>query len=269
MEMRQENSHLSDEQLVRDVDGELAAGDRKPVKAHLDACWKCRARRQELEKAITDFVRVHEQEFDARLPPAAGPRALLKARLGQLSAAGSSRATSERLFAWSITIGACAFVALGLWLARTGLDKRVHHRSGAMVVSMPVSTLTPGATLLVDRRVVCAGQNSNNRTVSVPLQRRVFEQYGISGADPRAYEIDYLITPALGGAEDIHNLWPHSYSATVWNAKVKDDLENRLRKMVCDGDLDLATAQQEIAGNWIAAYKKYFNREMPLPTGEK
>jgi len=68
----------------------------------------------------------------------------------------------------------------------------------------------------------------------------------------------------LGGADDIRNLWPQSYSATAWNAQVKDALEDRLREMVCDGSLDLTQAQQEIAGNWIAAYKKYFHTDKPL-----
>jgi len=68
----------------------------------------------------------------------------------------------------------------------------------------------------------------------------------------------------LGGADDIRNLWPQSYSATAWNAQVKDALEDRLREMVCDGSLNLTQAQREIAGNWIAAYKKYFHTDKPL-----
>ncbi|HZT37758.1 MAG TPA: hypothetical protein VFA28_07660 [Bryobacteraceae bacterium] len=82
-------------------------------------------------------------------------------------------------------------------------------------------------------------------------------------ADPRAYEVDYLITPALGGADDLGNLWPQSYSATQWNARVKDALEDRLHELVCSGSLDLATAQREIATDWIAAYKKYFHTDQP------
>ena len=96
------------------------------------------------------------------------------------------------------------------------------------------------------------------------LQQKVFEEYGIQGAEPRAYEVDYLITPALGGADDIHNLWPHSYSATVWYAQVKDALEDRLHAMVCEGGLDLIAAQHDISSDWIAAYKKYFNTDEPL-----
>jgi hypothetical protein len=60
----------------------------------------------------------------------------------------------------------------------------------------------------------------------------------------------------LGGSNSIKNLWPESYR-TVWNARVKDRLENRLHELVCSGQLDLATAQREIATDWIAAYKKY------------
>jgi hypothetical protein len=45
---------------------------------------------------------------------------------------------------------------------------------------------------------------------------------------------------------------------------VKDALEDRLREMVCDGNLDLTVAQREIAQNWISAYKKYFHTERPL-----
>ena len=133
-----------------------------------------------------------------------------------------------------------------------------------MIVSIPDSRLTPGAALLETRQTVCAQENIKNKMVPVALQRRVFEEYGIARAEPRAYEVDYLVTPALGGADDIHNLWPHSYSATVWNAQVKDALEDRLREMVCDGSLDLAQAQREIATNWIAAYKKYFHTDQPL-----
>jgi hypothetical protein len=93
--------------------------------------------------------------------------------------------------------------------------------------------------------------------VPADLRQRVFQAYGIANADPGAYEVDYLITPALGGADDIRNLWPQPYVSTVWNARVKDELEDRLRDLVCGGQLDLAEAQRAISTDWIAAYKKY------------
>lgn len=258
--------HPSDQQLLLDIEGELSASDEKGVRAHLEGCWKCRARRKEFENAIADFVRFYHLELDAKLPPAAGPRALLKAQLAQLSATKLNRLsnwfTVPSRFAWAAAL--CISMVLGLLLARSGVGRPRHLRSHAVIVSMPDSTLTPGATLLVGRPAVCAEANIKNKAVPVVLQRKVFQEYGIAGADPRAYEIDYLVTPALGGADDIHNLWPHSYSTTVWNARVKDALEDRLREMVCDGNLDLTEAQQEIAEDWIATYKKYFHTEKPL-----
>ena len=119
--------------------------------------------------------------------------------------------------------------------------------------------------MVENRDQVCRSMPPKNRLVPASLQRKVFEEYGIAGAEPRAYEVDYLITPALGGADDIRNLWPQSYSSAVWNARVKDALEDRLHDLVCEGQLDLATAQRDISSDWIAAYKKYFDTDKPLP----
>lgn len=259
--MRYED-HLSDQQMLLEVEGELSAHDAKQVRAHLDACWQCRVRRQELQNAITDFVGIHQRELDARLPPAGGSRALLKARLGQLPAESNVLSLWDGRFAWAVAGVTIVLLAVGLIL---NLERQGQPGSHTAVVIVPDSRLTPGAAILVNRRQVCAEATANNKAVPVALQRKVFEEYGIAGAEPRAYEVDYLITPALGGADNIRNLWPHSYSATIWNAGVKDALEDRLREMVCSGSLDLAEAQREIAGNWIAAYKKYFRTDRPLP----
>ena len=48
----------------------------------------------------------------------------------------------------------------------------------------------------------------------------------------------------------------------------KDALEDRLNELVCQGQLDPATAQRDIADNWIAAYKKYFHTNRPMGTSE-
>lgn len=264
--MKHEDSHLSDEQLLLEVEGELSDPDEGRVRAHLDACWHCRVRRQGMETAIADFVRVHQREFEGKLPPADGPRALLKARLAELSAAGIYERrgwfTPRGRFAWAAAI--CGLAAVALFLVSGSLERWIPSPQQAAIVSIPDSNLTPGATLLVSRGAVCTQSGANNKAVPVALQRKVFEEYGLVNADPRAYEVDYLVTPALGGADDIHNLWPHSQSHTVWNAQVKDALEGRLREMVCDGELDLTEAQREIAANWIAAYKKYFHTNEPL-----
>ncbi len=251
-------NHLSDRHLLLNLEGELPPHEKKLASKHLEACWRCRTRAHELENAIADFIGAQQQELSDEAPPAAGPRALLKARLSQLPPAPPSFFRTR--LGWPLAAAACGLLVLGLVLVRTA----IRPDDATPLVSTPDSRLTPGAALLESRQDVCAQSSANNKIVSVALQKKVFEEYGIRRAQPQAYEVDYLVTPALGGADDIHNLWPHSYSATVWNAQVKDALEDRLREMVCGGSLDLTEAQREIATNWIAAYKKYFHTDQPL-----
>lgn len=260
--MKREDSHLSDRELIMAMDGELPQRDAGRIDSHLAACWTCRSRKLELERSVTDFVGVYQGGL-ASPPQSAGPRAKLKAQLEQLAQAKPAWQTGLRLFpartGWIAVAAACC---LGLiWLAATLLAP---DRSAVRAVTAPNPNLTPGAAVLVDQNEVCREIEPNNKEVPVALKRRVFEEYGLAHAETRAYEVDYLITPALGGADDIRNLWPHSYSNTEWNAKVKDALENQMRNMVCDGRLDLTTAQRELATNWIGAYKKYFHTDRPI-----
>jgi hypothetical protein len=253
--MRTEDTHLSDRDLMLAADGELTHRRAARVDAHLAACWTCRARKLAFENTIADFVRARESSLDPLLPPAAGPRALLGAHLAELASTQHGHWPK-----WTHLAAACAAAALAVIL----IGRFVPARSHAAVVSVPNANLTPGATVLVSTTQVCAAPNPKNRTVPVSLQRQVFEEYGLSGAEAKSYEVDYLITPALGGADDIHNLWPQSYSSTMWNASVKDSLEDRLRELVCEGRVDLATAQHDLSADWIAAYKKYFQTDRPI-----
>ena len=128
----------------------------------------------------------------------------------------------------------------------------------------PRQDLTPGSVLPVGVDEICAGGVTGVPAVAAPVPRQVFEAYGVDYRRAAEYELDFLITPELGGAPDPRNLWPQPYRAGVWNAYVKDELERELQDLVCRGTLDLATAQQELANDWIAAYKRRFNTDRPL-----
>jgi hypothetical protein len=257
--MSPEDSHLSDQDLLLAVDGELSQHDAERVETHLAACWTCRVRKQEMESAIAEFVHFEQQNLDPKILPADGPRALLKAQLAELAA---PRRSVHWQLSWLATAAALLVIGIGIgFLARAWSER---HPPSLVAVIVPNPNLTPGATVLRSQRDICMEALANNKAVSPDLRRLVFAEYGLGSAPPRAYEVDYLITPALGGADDIRNLWPQSNSATVWNAQVKDALEEHLRGLVCDGQLDLTTAQRDLAGNWIEAYKKYFHTDQPL-----
>jgi hypothetical protein len=75
--------------------------------------------------------------------------------------------------------------------------------------------------------------------------------------NPSCYEEDHLINLELGWSPNSpQNLWPEPLVGP-WNARVKDRLENKLHKMVCDGKMSLTDAQKAIATDWVAAYRKY------------
>jgi hypothetical protein len=124
---------------------------------------------------------------------------------------------------------------------------------------LPDSTLTPGATLEVTREDLCRSDyTSPAANIPIALKQQTFDRYGIR-PDAIGYNVDHLIPVSLGGSNSPKNLWPQLLSSE-WNYHMKNRLELMLYKMVCKGSLALEKAQQEIAADWVAAYKKYMTK---------
>ena len=131
---------------------------------------------------------------------------------------------------------------------------------------LPDRRLTPGAVNdTLDERALLGAchQKGWTRAYRPPvsftngLKRLQMRQYGYQDRDPHDYEEDHLIPLCLGGAsQDPHNLWPQPRTGQH-DAKQKDQLEAKLCRLVCDGRVPLAQAQQDIGRNWIDAYDKY------------
>ncbi len=60
--------HLEEGDLLRLIDGELPDRAIPAARAHIEACWSCRAQFQEIETAIGDYVR-YQKATDPLLPP--------------------------------------------------------------------------------------------------------------------------------------------------------------------------------------------------------
>lgn len=135
---------------------------------------------------------------------------------------------------------------LGLSGLLSAQDRRSH---------LPNPKLTPGETLDLTANDLCDPRRDFGDNISITVKRQVMDRYGI-GPTQTGYNIDHLIPMKLGGSGSIKNLWPQPISGQ-WNHHRKNQLERRLHKMVCDGSLDLKKAQQEIASDWVRAYKKY------------
>jgi len=256
--MWNEDGHLSDTQLVALADWEIDRREARRLEEHMAGCWHCRSRRAELERTIAEYIRGHS---DARqkMPPMDEPRARLLAKLVQLSSTPAAPVPGRRLGIFgSRSVTACLVLGVGFFLYFSVL------RAGAAPV--PDGHLTPGATRIVTREDLCSSQDfAGFYPIPAGVAVRVFKSYQIRNPSPRSYEVDYLISPALGGAEDIRNLWPQPYGSGEWTAHQKDALEERLHDLVCAGQVELEVAQRDIASDWIAAYRKYFKTARPLP----
>ena len=97
------------------------------------------------------------------------------------------------------------------------------------------------------------GYSKSVRKVTVGTRNKVYAEYKV---DPLRdyYEVDHLVSLELGGSNDVKNLWPQSYTTVPWNAHVKDKLENRLHREICDGIITITEAQEAIRTDWIKTY---------------
>jgi hypothetical protein len=134
--------------------------------------------------------------------------------------------------------------------------------------SLPDASTTPGAinpavTQKTIGETICA--RGWTRMVRPPVQyteelkRQQIRTFGYHDRRLSQYEEDHLIPLGLGGAPaDPRNLWPEPRtSPDGWGADRKDELEFALNQLVCSGRLLLREAQQAIATDWIAAYRRY------------
>lgn len=123
-----------------------------------------------------------------------------------------------------------------------------------LALAVPNRTVTPGVTRPITREALCSTKwRLDRRMATVSMKKTVAAKYHVSWAKHADYEFDHLIPRELGGADELGNLWPQPWPS----AHKKDRLENKLHVLVCKGQLDLATAQREIASDWRLAYYAY------------
>ena len=252
------NRHLTDREILQEIDGELSESQRFAASCHLGECEACGARRAAIASAAS------ATSVDYRATNTAGPHAeYFRARL-EIALARMAREPHRPRFA---TAPAIAVVAVAVSIASATIYLQSAPDTNSLAarhrLALPVASLTPGAAWDVSVDELCSGTTST-RPITTAIRAEVVNAYGVQDLPPDQYELDFLITPELGGATDARNLWPQRYESPVWNARVKDELERLLPRLVCGRKLDLATAQRDMAVDWVAAYKKYFNTDRPL-----
>jgi hypothetical protein len=248
------------------MDRELSTSRRVAVQDHVMACDRCRTRLSALEGVAADSVRLCR---DGNSNDDGGDLSVLRARLQQGMFELRGEMDRSLIFRVRRAFGSVSlFARIGIAVAVLALMVRFTWTGTGVLKaaeSLPIGRLTPGATSSVTVADLCTGSAASPRVVPLAVRQQVLRQYRMEDVPASEYELDYLITPELGGVGDARNLWPERYDSGPWNAHVKDDLERLLSRRVCDGSIDLGVAQREIATNWIEAYKRHFETDRPIP----
>ena len=129
---------------------------------------------------------------------------------------------------------------------------------------LPDPECTPGAIFKnANKEQICVrGYTKTVRNVSTKLRKEVFAEYGISYPQPKgAYEVDHLIPLAIGGSNDIANLFPEA-ALPAPGFHEKDIVEVYLQQEVCAGRVALSAAQRQIASDWLAIYNNLAPEEI-------
>lgn len=267
-------THPSDEELLRTIDDAVAAAPSRRTRDHVSSCPYCQQRQNALRQTILDSITALRSDDPRRGSDSPAARVQFERRLAaearrlDPAIARRARLTTATIARWSTAVVLLAAVLITARSLRSGSPRHAHLPPAPIERdALPIPSLTPGATADLTPGQLCRGEHPDVEPADPIVRQRILEDYGMADVPQHEYELDYLITPALGGANDQRNLWPERYTDRTWNAKVKDQLEDLLPTLVCEGTIDLRTAQQDIAVNWVEAYKKYFKTNVPLRSG--
>lgn len=250
--------HLTDETLLLMMDGELPPHEADAALDHLEECAACRHRRDAFLGLLS--------EVEVLPPPANAATTARTSLTHRMTTAAASRRPEWLRLRLLWKIAALVLLASGAMVYR----HLATPRQNALVTyeetgPEPNHAITPGSVRPAALTELCAMPDDDLDPVVTPEKAHaVLSAYGLNDRTSRAFQVDYLINPQLGGNDDVENLWPEPYHATVWNAQAKDALETRLHGMVCSGQMSLEDAQRLIATDWIGAYKQVFHADRPV-----
>jgi hypothetical protein len=127
-----------------------------------------------------------------------------------------------------------------------------------LVASESFGELTATYTQCPGQKISCSYSQSHRNTTA-DQKAQVLAAY--PGCPP-AHEIDHVVPLAIGGADDVSNLWCQP-ETNPWNGEefgyhTKDRLEAFLARRVKAATITPREAQTCILVDWVDCYQKYF-----------
>ena len=127
---------------------------------------------------------------------------------------------------------------------------------------IPDPTLTPGSIRTTDTQEICTHGTASLRHMTRERSDHLLALYGLPPGPHSDVELDHLIPLGIGGSDDDKNIWaePRQSIEAEWPAEKKDQLEWKLRALVCQHKLDVTVAQHAFTDDWTAAWQLYVGK---------
>ncbi len=89
--------HPENEEILKYADGELSGRDAGEVRAHLEACWECRAALEELQNTVSQCVSYRKNVLQKHLPPPPAAWTDIYQRFAEIDAAVATPSFLDRV----------------------------------------------------------------------------------------------------------------------------------------------------------------------------
>jgi len=82
--LRRSERHIGDQELLRLMDGEISSAGARRIQRHLERCWGCRGRYEEVQATIFHFLDYRKQVAAPYMPPPPGGRSRFLHKLDEV-----------------------------------------------------------------------------------------------------------------------------------------------------------------------------------------
>jgi hypothetical protein len=211
------DAHLSDELLLLAVDGELAPRDANQVRLHLEACWTCRARLEQINESITGVVEYSNFLIREKFPPSESGRTKFLDSLHRLVEAGS------RPTLWNRITGMLNFFSGAAprqaWITAVAL---------VCMIALLVATFRP-VTIVSADEIVRKSAESEKAMVSHVPRPVIYQKFRIEESGPAD-------SGASGGDPSVMRSVERSVVQSVVRSIYSDPIGHRLVEGLDNGE---------------------------------
>lgn len=179
-------AHLTEEVLIRFLDGELGKRGSEGAARHLDACWTCRSRREQLRQAMDRFVQLEEALVEASTITPTTSWAGIRERLNAAGAqTPSSRPRMARQVMHAVGMVGVA-VAITVWFMPPTSVSAMEILERSAASEQPLLRGKSNPLVLQRLRVESAHRAASLSLWNAPQSRKFHEKWDAEGDDLRA-----------------------------------------------------------------------------------